>query len=467
MLAFVQNAALLAFVVPLGIVVAYVGTQVARFAWYMPWSSWKAWGMLPAALAARFRWRKLTRALGLTMTDKETQIVSRRSFSPLASFLRLRVEKPTKPKVRYLRCLITPDGYGIVARIRTLPGVDRTAVTKQAEHLRNAWGCVRVQISQPAPGRLIIRGLRRDPLTTPLPADEAPYDLATATRVYLGRDEWAVDRWLDLRGITGICIGGLPRFGKSALTNGLLYQLEPWPEVQVAVIDGKGGALFGDYGEHEERLWRLVGDDLDDCENVLDEWLDEMHRRQTTIRAGLGVKNGWDHGPTPEWPYLLLIWDECHTHFDLDGVKGNKEKEAQVRRIRSKAADAVKKSGSVMMCILFITQKQTGDAIPTAIRDNCTVGLSFATKTRDASVAALGELIREWPGLCPSTLRRRPDYIGVSTAYLPDSDVEEPFVRLRHPYLTDDRSAQRAQETAALCKAPSELRQPRIVEPVA
>jgi S-DNA-T family DNA segregation ATPase FtsK/SpoIIIE len=43
---------------------------------------------------------------------------------------------------------------------------------------------------------------------------------------------------------------------------------------------------------------------------------------------------------------------------------------------------------------MLLTQRATGDAIPTRIRDNCQVAISFATRTLDGAVAALGEEIR-------------------------------------------------------------------------
>ncbi|MDB4873093.1 MAG: cell division protein FtsK, partial [Gemmatimonadales bacterium] len=163
-------------------------------------------------------------------------------------------------------------------------------------------------------------------------------------------------------------------------------------------------------------------------------------------------KNAWHRGPTPEFPLIVTIWDECHTFFDLDGVKGDKEAERYVRQCRTNAAQLVKKGRSVLFLNVFITQKQTSDAIPTAIRDNCAVGLSFAVKTRDAAIAGLGEGIRDYPSYCPTGLRERPTYIGVCTASLPGSD---PFVRLRVPEVPEEEAGARAMLTAHLLRDPT------------
>jgi S-DNA-T family DNA segregation ATPase FtsK/SpoIIIE len=156
-------------------------------------------------------------------------------------------------------------------------------------------------------------------------------------------------------------------------------------------------------------------------------------------------RNAWHAGPTPEFPLVVTVIDECHTFFDLDAVKGNREAEAQVRACRALTGQLVKKGRSVLFVTLLVTQKQTSDAIPTAIRDNCRYGLSFAVKTKDAAVAALGEQIRQYESYCPTTLQD-PAYVGVATASLRTG--QDPFVRIRVPEVTEQAAAARAAETA-------------------
>ena len=88
-----------------------------------------------------------------------------------------------------------------------------------------------------------------------------------------------------------------------------------------------------------------------------------------------------------------MVVDECHTFFDLDRGKGTsaeaKEIDGQIRACRNLTGQLVKKGGSVMVMVLLLTQKQSGDAIPTAIRDNCGFGLSFAVRNKDAAACAL------------------------------------------------------------------------------
>ena len=77
-------------------------------------------------------------------------------------------------KLRHPRARIRADAFGLVAAVKTVPKVGRGDFEKHAGYIADAWRCHRVQVSQPKPGRLIVRGLRTDPLTVPFGADEMP-----------------------------------------------------------------------------------------------------------------------------------------------------------------------------------------------------------------------------------------------------------------------------------------------------
>src|SRR5207249_2107453 len=100
----------------------------------------------------------------------------------------------------------------------------------------------------------------------------------------------------------------------------------------------------------------------------------------------------------------------------------------------------------VGICVVLATQKSTGDAIPTAIRDVCPVALSFAQRTDEAAVAALGADIRQYPDANPVSLQD-PAYVGVASMVV---QGRPGFVRVRTPYVRD-------QDVARICKASSGL----------
>ncbi|MFD1502722.1 hypothetical protein [Streptosporangium lutulentum] len=436
-------------VVLLGLV-GYVTTGTVRFA-VAPVAAKRHY---PLMLWTRLRWHWLARNLNLCQVDKHGPSKSRAAFGPTIG-KNVRIEK-SKAKIRFPRVRWRADQYGIIARVRLIPGVGRKEFEAATAYLADYWKCSRVQVSSPRPGILVVRGLRRDPLADGLTlADIRRHDVALA--LFLGRDEWATDRWLPLSGIAGITVGGLPGYGKTSLILSWLMELFPLAFVQIVVIDGKGG---GDYIGLKSRLMRLVDDDLFAALVVFRELRQELRHRQATVVSRLGVTNGWKAGPREDFSLLVVIVDECHTFFDLDGVKGDKTKydldglptkdgitkTEAVLEIRSIAADLVKKGRSVMMLSLWLTQKQTSDAIPTAIRDNCTVGLSFAVKTVDAAVAALGDAIRQYGAYCPTTLREQPTYIGVCTASI--SGDGDPFVRVRVPRVDESAADDLAEQTA-------------------
>ncbi len=345
--------------------------------------------------------------------------------------------------------------------MKTVPKVGRAEFEKAAVHLADEWRCVRVSVSQPQPGRLIVRGLRNDPLAVPTGMDDAPpgtYGGVTKSgpecygwRPYLGRDEYAVDRYADLSGLTGITIVGLPGMGKTSLVLSLLWQLAGTGAVQFVFVDGKGG---GDYSAWQDRAWLHCGDSLPAAAAVLEDVHGLMRSRLGRVAAGTGPRNGWHLGPTPDNPLIVIVIDEAHTYYDLESVKGDKESERQVRICRTLTGQLVRKGRSVLFVTIVITQKGTSDAIPTAIRDNCRLGFSFGVKTRDAAVAGLGEAIKEYPSYCPTTLRD-PSMVGVCTSSLPTGS--DSFVRLRVPEISESAAAARARETAHLRADPSQI----------
>jgi S-DNA-T family DNA segregation ATPase FtsK/SpoIIIE len=154
-------------------------------------------------------------------------------------------------------------------------------------------------------------------------------------------------------------------------------------------------------------MFAFCGDDLDEANALFKRLVELRKRRSSTIRDVLGVKNMWHVGPSPEWPLTVLIIDEAHTYFRE--YKGSDPATKRLAALTAENArlveDLVKKGRSVGILVILISQKTTGDAIPTFIRDVCPIGLSFAQKTAEAAVAALGEDIRNWPDASPVTLQ--------------------------------------------------------------
>jgi hypothetical protein len=108
--------------------------------------------------------------------------------------------------------------------------------------------------------------------------------------LYVGRDDFGNDRYLPLRGLTGICVSGLPGYGKTSLIASWLCQLTPTLAAQFALLDGKDG---GDQEPWHDRAWRHSGDQLPAALDLLEDQHAEMRRRLRTIVSLCGQRNAW------------------------------------------------------------------------------------------------------------------------------------------------------------------------------
>lgn len=128
-------------------VAAVVGLTVwfARLAWVFPRVSPATRRNYWHVFRAHVSWRWLCRNLGLGRPDSH---VGDRTKDG---------RNVTRPRLLHPSVRISPDDYGIVATVKTVPGADRTAFEEKAEHFANHWGAARVSVTQPAPGRLEVR----------------------------------------------------------------------------------------------------------------------------------------------------------------------------------------------------------------------------------------------------------------------------------------------------------------------
>ncbi|MFH8567579.1 FtsK/SpoIIIE domain-containing protein [Streptomyces sp. NPDC017993] len=399
------------------------------------------------AIRVRRSWKRFAQMAGLSVTDKMP--------TALAAFT-ADADKPPKPRVLTPALKVKPDRFGVVARANCLPKVSLEQFQKAAPFLADAWRCVRVSVLPDGPGQVVIRGVRVDPLTTPtehVPTGEVPEELATW---HLGVDEYAQPVTVALSNVPGVTVAGLPGYGKTSLINRFICDCAPAPQIQFAVADGKVSAAYeGDYADLMHRLFDFVGDDLEAANELFKRLVQLRRDRSASIKAVLGVKNMWQVGPSANWPLTVLIIDEAHTYFrDYKGGDAETKKLAGLAAENARLVeDLVKKGRSVGIVVILATQKSTGDAIPTFIRDVCPVGLSFAQKTAEASVAALGDDIRNWPDANPVNLQD-PAYVGVASMAL---QGRPGFTRLRTPLVDDAHAASIATNTAHLTRNPADL----------
>jgi S-DNA-T family DNA segregation ATPase FtsK/SpoIIIE len=337
--------------------------------------------------------------------------------------------QPIPPVVRIPPISFDVVDNGLTGWMRTLPGVGLDELTKAAGHLANAWGCVRVDVEQQAPGLLRLRGLIADPLAgawQQVP-DGRPLE---SWMLHVGRDEEGEQVFLPLSNLSGVTVAGVPGTGKTSLQRWWLCQLAPHEAVQVGVLDGKvSDAADGDYGLLAGRCFAMVGDELEAANALLRQLWRQMRERSAWLRANRGSAQFWEAGPSDDCPLVVVIVDESHTYVTAASRSERELCESNVWYL-TKLAKEGRSRGFVTV---FITQKQTADAIPTAIRDVCQVGLSFGVRTMDGAVAALGDEIRQYPEIAPTQLIGR-DWTGVAVMRLPDRPG---YHRVRTPYVSE------------------------------
>jgi DNA segregation ATPase FtsK/SpoIIIE, S-DNA-T family len=275
---------------------------------------------------------------------------------------------------------------------------------------------------------------------------------ASLTAWWLGWAEDASPVFIRSAEVSGTVVGGLAGFGKTMLVAHLLGQLAPSAAVQFVLIDGKGGP---DYDRLFPRAWLSAKDDLSEVRDVLRCVHRLMVDRQGAIASVLGVTDAWHLGPSPSWPLVVVVIDEAHTFFhERKGtspeVKAHNALVAEVSRL---VEELIRKGRNVAIQVMLLTQRATGDAIPTRIRDNCQVAISFATRTLDGAVAALGEEIRQHPDASP-VLLNDPAYVGVAVTSLPGRPG---FHRVRTPQVDHHQVAAIIRATAGLRADPAAL----------
>jgi len=150
-----------------------------------------------------------------------------------------------------------------------------------------------------------------------------------------------------------------------------------------------------------------------------------------------------------------VVIDEAHTF--LNETKGtdpaSKRLDALARETTRLVEELIRKGRNVGVQVILATQKATGDAIPTKIRDNCQVAVSFAQRTSEAATAVLGSDISNAPDEHPRRLQD-PAYVGVASMV---AQGRPGFTLVRTPYVPDATAGRIAATTAHLVCDPLHL----------
>jgi FtsK/SpoIIIE family len=424
------------------IAVAVVAAVVVVQAWRYARADALGRAVLRKRWLIRATWPRTARRVGLSMSETVPPPWWRTPPPGQAPHLRRRELVPA--------ITTGTEQWGVRIAARTVGRIGLAEFEAAADHLAGAWRVPLVRVEQLRPGVVRIRALLRDPLTTT--SDWAPRRGADPRVWAAGIDADGQPVTIRSSGVSGAVVAGLAGYGKTSFLNARFCELAPSDAVQFVLVDGKGGP---DYDDLVCRAWLSAKDQPDLVRDHLTRVRDLMSDRQHSIRTVLRVKNMWHTGPSRAWPLIVVVIDEAHTF--LNEAKGtdpeSKRRDAIARETARLVEELVRKGRNVGIQVVLATQKATGDAIPTRIRDNCQVAVSFAQRTSEAATAVLGADITDNPDEHPRRLQQA-DYIGVASMV---ADGRPGFTLVRTPYVTDETAAQVAADTAHLVADPAEL----------
>ncbi|WP_345192705.1 hypothetical protein, partial [Streptomyces lavendulae] len=341
------------------------------------------------------QWKGLAPNLGLARVDENTKGVT--------DWQGKKKDKVTVvPKLKAF-----PEPYGVRAVVKTIPKVGIDEFLKASTWLADAWGCQSVEIKRTKAGLVEIKGVIGNPLD-----QHAPYVWPTELALSLGPNPWGRHIQIPLKQLSGIKVAGMPGYGKSMMMLGWVASLSGRSDVQFAIFDGKvSDPRFGDWGGLGERAMFVVGDNPETANQRLTEIVRLIKDRPAALVEERGTHKFWKAGPSDTNPLVLVLMDECHNYSDTKGLTG---KDKQTIESNQRMMQTISKEGrSVGVIGIFATQKQTGDAIPTSVRDNLEVGISFPTFTIDAAEAALGSAIRKDEANDPTAYVDKELHVGI------------------------------------------------------
>lgn len=232
--------------------------------------------------------------------------------------------------------------------------------------------------------------------TDPLKEDQTIWEpLALdeeAMRVVCAVDSVGEPQSISFKNVSGMTVAGVPGSGKTAGLTSFLLPVALSEDVELSIIDGKGGHDWAEY----KPICSYYSNDDENLEALRDYLLtavEDMRERVQTNPEKLGVANFWsaslERRRAAGLKHKIIVIDECQNFFEK---RTNKEENALVQEIVRLATSLVKKGRSAGITLIATTQKPTSESLPTGLRDNCSLKICFEVSTKEAQKAALGDV---------------------------------------------------------------------------
>ncbi|SKU75349.1 FtsK/SpoIIIE family protein [Mycobacteroides abscessus subsp. bolletii] len=318
---------------------------------------------------------------------------------------------------------IRPSPRGVDVWLRPVPGQSLNDYRKASEALAMVVKVLSVAVSPAGTGDVLLSFNMNDPLASSLHVDAI--QPATSWALSLGVHADGTPALVGLSNRSGVVCAGQPGSGKTAGIRGALAAFMPYLSFQLAVMDGKGGT---DWQAFSRRAFFYSNDDTD-LEGFVRalESLEELRRyRAANMLKWRGTSNFWDDGPSDDLPLVVLVIDECQTFFDPN-YQATKDGKALSARAVALTSSIVKKGRSSGLLAVSMTQRSVVTALPSQIRDDSGLRISYRVANRDGADVALGD---GW-------LEAGESPIGLPQGICVYTSDDGGFVRARSPFVPE------------------------------
>lgn len=284
------------------------------------------------------------------------------------------------------------DKGNIVLRIiEKLYVITSEDVMNRLEENRDKYGATRIIEADKGDAWMKIVLFTTDPLeedqviSEPMPLDE------DSMKVVCAVDSVGEAQSLSFKQVSGMTVSGVPGSGKTAGLTSFLLPVALSENVELNIIDGKGGHDWAAY-KPICAYYSNDDEDLQALRDYLQSAVNEVRERVQTMPEKLGVADFWhasaERRRAAGLKHKIIVIDECQTFFEK---RTNKEENALIQDIVRLATSLVKKGRSAGITLIATTQKPTSESLPTGLRDNCPLRVCFRVTTKEAQKAALGD----------------------------------------------------------------------------
>lgn len=310
-------------------------------------------------------WQRFCRETKLAILRREGRVTTRSAL--WAVMPGVRVERKAEDRYAYPTLRVRCGPYGPVATVTTTPTASRAKLADLAPRIADSWGCHRVEVEQPKPGKVRLRGIRYEPLAdcvgSPLMANGQPTvrpgQLSSTSSIHLAMDQHGQPIEVTLATSAHGLLAGVTRSGKSITVNTLLASASLMRDVRMVIIDPNLAAAAP--------WWRTahrVSSDQHPSEatELLAEVRAEMETRQGLFWNGRTDQlTDFDE----DLPLYLVVIDEVTNYTRHADKKAAEAFQAELLGLASQGA----KFG---VRLWLIAQKPSADVVPTAVRTNLT-----------------------------------------------------------------------------------------------